>query len=249
MLGGPRRTVAGKVVVITGAAGGIGRALAHSFGTAGARLALLDVDDDGLKAARAHAEAAGFETTAELCDVTSMEACEHTVATISKKWGGVDVLVNNAGISHRSLFAETDVEVIRRVIDVNFFGSVYCTKAALGSIVERRGSVVAISSVAGFAPLIGRTGYAASKHALHGFFDTLRCEVEPLGVQVLLVCPAFIDTGLAQRALSGKGSQVETTRVVANKPAPPELVGRLVVEGIEKGHDRVVPTAVGKTAY
>ena len=249
MFGGPHRTVAGKVVVITGAAGGIGRALARSFGQAGARLALLDVDDDALKAAAADAESDRFDVTAQICDVTNMEACKKAIAAVSKKWGGVDILVNNAGISHRSLFSETDVEVIRRVVEVNLFGSVYCTKAALGSIVERRGAIVAISSVAGFGPLIGRTGYAASKHALHGFFDTLRCEVEPLGVHVLLVCPAFIDTGLAERALSGTGSPVETTRVVANKPAPPELVSRLVVEGIEKGYDQVVPTPVGRAAY
>ena len=249
MKGRQHRSLAGQVTVITGAAGGIGRALAKSFGDAGAKLALLDVDADGLEAARVAAVAADCDVVTVACDVTDFSACVSAVEVISEKWGGVDVLVNNAGISHCSLLADTDIEVIRRVVEVNLFGSVHCTKAALPSIIERRGAVVAISSVAGFAPLVGRTGYAASKHALHGFFDTLRCEVSPLGVQVLLVCPAFIDTAMAQRALSGQGKPVETTRVVANKPAPPELVGSLVIEGLEKGRDLVVPTSMGKTAY
>lgn len=244
-----RRSLAGNVVVITGAAGGIGRALAQSFGNARARLALLDIDADGLGEAREAAASAGFDVVSEPCDVTDFAACSAAIEKISEKWGGVDILVNNAGISHRSLLVETDIDVIRRVVEVNLFGSVHCTKAALDSIIDRRGAIVAISSVAGFAPLIGRTGYAASKHALHGFFDTLRCEVAPHGVQVLLVCPAFIDTAMAERALSGKGTPVETTRVVANKPAPPELVGRIIIDGLQRGLDCVVPTPVAKAAY
>jgi short-subunit dehydrogenase len=124
---------------------------------------------------------------------------------IHDELGPVAVLVNNAGISHRSGFAQTQLDVIRRVMDVNFFGAVHCTHSALADLRAQRGMIVAISSVAGFSPLIGRTGYAASKHALHGFFDSLRTELADEGVSVLLVCPSFIATGIDGAALGGDG--------------------------------------------
>jgi NAD(P)-dependent dehydrogenase (short-subunit alcohol dehydrogenase family) len=141
-----------------------------------------------------------------VCDITQPQDCDAAIAQAVALWGGVDVLVNNAGISHRSLFEDTDPAVLRRVMEVNFFGAVHMTHAALPQLLARRGVVAALSSVAGYAPLLGRTGYCASKHALHGFFDTLRTEVQERGVQVTLICPSFIATGIGAAGLGASGA-------------------------------------------
>ena len=173
-----KRSFAGAVVMITGAGGGLGRALALRFAAAGARIAALDRDPAGLDATRSELESRGVECLALTCDVTDAVACSGAVAATVARFGSLDVLVANAGISHRSAFAATGLDVIRRVMEVNFFGAVNCTAAALPQLLASRGLVIAVSSVAGFTPLVARTGYSASKHAMHGFFDSLRAEVE-----------------------------------------------------------------------
>jgi NAD(P)-dependent dehydrogenase (short-subunit alcohol dehydrogenase family) len=171
------RDFAGKVVVITGAAGGLGRALARAFVAAGARIAALDRDAAGAEALAAELCGAGGQALAIACDVTDAAACGRAMDEVIRAWNRIDVLVNNAGITHRSAWRRTEPEVIRRVMEVNFFGSVHCTRTALDALIASRGLVIVISSVAGFAPLIARTGYAAAKHALHGFFESLRTEL------------------------------------------------------------------------
>ncbi len=219
-----RRDFSGKTVAITGAGGGLGRALALRFAGAGARIALIDRDEVGLARAAAALDAAGATFIVAACDVTRQADCERALGAARVAFGGVDALVNNAGITHRSAFARTDPAVIRRVVEVNFFGALHCTHAALPDLVARRGIVIAISSVAGFAPLIARTGYAASKHALHGFFDSLRSEVEPQGVKVMLVCPSFIETGIEKNALSGDGQPVRHRQAIVGVRATPEEI-------------------------
>jgi NAD(P)-dependent dehydrogenase (short-subunit alcohol dehydrogenase family) len=225
---------AGQSVLVTGAASGIGRALAHRFGAAGARVGVLDIDAPGAEAVRAELAAAGVEALALPCDITSPEACEAAVAQVTAAFGGVDVLINNAGMSHHSLFADTDVKVLRRIMDVNFFGAVHCTQAALPSLRARRGAVVALSSVAGFAPLLRRTGYAASKHALHGLFDSLREELVGSGVAVLLVCPSFVDTAIDRSALAGDGTKLTGAKPVIGKLLSPEEVAAAVVAAVAR---------------
>jgi short-subunit dehydrogenase len=150
--------------------------------------------------------------------------------------GGVDVLINNAGITHLGRFRDTDVAVIRKVMDVNFFGAVHCTKAALPSLLARRGQVIVLSSVAGFAPLATRTGYAASKHALHGFFDSLRAEHEAEGLRVLLVCPSFVDTAIGAHALGTDGRPASAdARSGVRGAIPPERVADAVFAASRAG--------------
>jgi NAD(P)-dependent dehydrogenase (short-subunit alcohol dehydrogenase family) len=192
-------------VVITGAGTGIGAALARRYARAGARVALLDRDGEAAAAKRAELEAEGAAALALRCDVTSRDACRTAIEQIVASWGGIDVLVNNAGITHVGLVRDTDPDVIRRVLEVNFLGAVYCTAAALPSLLERRGQVVALSSVAGFAPLATRAGYAASKHALHGYFGSLRAEHAGDGLAITLACPSFVRTGIGERALGADG--------------------------------------------
>jgi NAD(P)-dependent dehydrogenase (short-subunit alcohol dehydrogenase family) len=230
------RDFTGQCVVITGAAGGLGRALVDVFLQAGANVVALDRDAAALDAVQnarfpPHANgapplqqlAAGQLLTA-VCDVTQLASCEAAMAQATARFGGIDVLINNAGIAHRSAFADTQVDVVRRVIDVNFFGAVHCTHTAIASLRQRKGLIITISSVAGFAPLIGRTGYAASKHALHGFFDSLRTEVEDDGVDVMIVCPSFIDTGIDRAALGANGQAAANARKTTGQTTQPAEV-------------------------
>jgi len=229
------RDLKGKVVLLSGATGGIGTALAFAFGDAGARLILLDLDPDALAKLASRLEARGVESRTAVCDVRAERACDAAMRVAEEAFGGVDVVIANAGISHRSLFVDTEPEVLRRVMDVNFFGAVNLVRAGLASVRARRGQLIAISSVAGFAPLVGRTGYAASKHALHGFFDSLRSELHDAGVDVMVVCPAFTDTRLAQNALSGDGHELgDATRATAGGAMTPEHVADAVLRAARR---------------
>lgn len=236
--GGHGRAFRGKVVVITGAAGGLGRALAHAFAQAGADVAALDRDATALAALAHELEATTRQHATvcltAVCDVTRLDDCQAAMAQVCERLGGIDLLINNAGIAHRSAFADTQVDVLRRVMDVNFFGAVHCTHAALPSLRQRRGMLVAISSVAGFSPLIGRTGYAASKHALHGFFDSLRTELQGDGVDVLIVCPSFIDTGIDRAALGADGQPAAQARKTTGATTQPAEVARAILHAAQQ---------------
>ncbi len=241
-----RRSFKGATVLVTGAGGGLGRATSLRFAAAGANIAALDKDAAAVENLRAELEARGTNGLALPCDITDASACERAVAAAVERFGAIDVLVNNAGMSHRSGFAVTDVAVIRRVMEVNFFGAVHCTKAALPHLVARRGLIVAVSSVAGYTPLIARTGYSASKHAMHGFFDSLRTELAPLGVDVMIVCPSFVATRLDRNALGGDGKPVRHAQVTVGRPLTAEDAANQVFEGAERGRRQIF---VGRTAW
>jgi NAD(P)-dependent dehydrogenase (short-subunit alcohol dehydrogenase family) len=239
----------GRVVVVTGAAGGIGSALAAAFAERGARLALLDLDAGALDTQVAALRAQGVEAIARRCDVTSSEDCRAALAAVREQLGRTGVLVNNAGITHLGRLAETDTAVLRRVMEVNFWGAVNGTKAALDDLVATRGALVVVSSVAGFAPLAGRAGYAASKHALHGLFASLRAELAPAGVRVLIVCPSFVDTGIGERALGPDGGRPRTARTTTGRAASPRDVAESIARAIERERRFLVVGAVGRASW
>ena len=241
----PRRSFNGATVLVTGAGGGLGRAIAEQFAATGAHVVALDKDAAAVASLQATLEARGRACLSLPCDVTDPDACARAVAAAIERFGALDVLVNNAGMSHRSGLAETDLAVIRRVMDVNFFGAVHCTKAALPGLLERRGLVIAISSVAGYTPLIARSGYAASKHALHGFFESLRTEVAPQGVQVMMVCPSFIATGIDRNALGPDGGAATHAQVVVGQRLRPDEVADRVFRGAERSSRLLL---IGRTA-
>jgi len=244
-----QRSFEDKTVVVTGAAGGLGRSLCLHFGAAGARIAALDREAEGLQILAYDLAAQGCEFHTQTCDVTDAAACAQAMQAVHARWGGIDILVNNAGIAHRSALVATRLEVIRRVMDVNFFGAVHCTHAALTDLRAARGLIITISSVAGFSPLIGRTGYAASKHALHGFFDSLRAELADDGVGVLLVCPSFIDTGIDRAALGGDGRPAGHSRLTTGRQATPDEVAEAILQAAAHGKTLLLFSPTARLAW
>jgi short-subunit dehydrogenase len=223
-----RRTFAGATVVVSGAGGGLGRALAFRFARGGASIVALDRDTGAVEAVAGELVQAGFDALA---------------------FGRIDVLVNNAGISHRSAFAATETAVLRRVVEVNLFGAINLTRPALPALKQARGLIVAVSSVAGYTPLIARTGYAASKHALHGFFASLRTEIAPDGIDVMLVCPSFIATGIDRNALGPDGGAATHAQVVVGRPLRPDDVADRVFRGAERSRRLLLIGRTARTAW
>nr|MQY78532.1 SDR family oxidoreductase [Bacteroidota bacterium] len=178
-----------KVVIITGAASGIGLAVAKEFACQGAKIVLADLNQESLSETEKELSESGFDAFAIKTDVSREEDCKNLVDKTIKKYGKINILINNAGISMRALFTELDLKVIRKLMDVNFWGTVYCTKYALPYILEQKGSVAGVTSIAGIHGLPGRTGYSASKFAITGFLETIRIENMKKGLHVLIFAP------------------------------------------------------------
>ncbi|MBN1208985.1 MAG: SDR family oxidoreductase [Myxococcaceae bacterium] len=196
----------GKTVIITGASAGIGEELAVALASRGANLVLAARGEEALAQVKQRCEQAGGRAITVGTDVTDPEACRRLVDRAVEAFGGVDILVNNAGISMWARFEEiTDLSLFDRVMRVNYLGAVYCTHHALPHIKARKGLLVAISSLTGKTGVPTRTGYSASKHAMQGFFDSLRIELLGTGVDVLVVSPGFVSTDIRARALGPDG--------------------------------------------
>ncbi len=238
-----------KVVVITGGAGGIGAALAWKFGREGARIALVDVDEAEVRNREKELLQAGVIAFAQRGDIANESECASAITEVMRRFGGIDILINNAGISHRGAFREAEISTIRKVMEVNFFGSLICTMAVLESVVSRRGMIVVVSSIAGLTPVLGRTAYCASKHALHGLFETLRGELRGHGVHVMIVCPGFTKTDLQNRALNGKGRVTPYSRTTVGPEASPSEVADSIFEAAGKRKRLLILTSSGKLAY
>ncbi len=238
-----------KVAVITGGASGIGLATALEFAEHGAKIALLDMDRQALESCITLFTESGYDCMGLFCDVTCEDACQNAINQVLTHHGQIDILFNNAGITQRGVFEDTRTEVFKKVMDVNFYGSLYCTKAALESLIKQKGQIIVNESVAGVAPLVGRTGYSASKHALHGLFTSLRCELRHKGVHVMIVCPGFIKTNLQQRALDSNGEIATHEQTRIGKQSTPKEAARQIVKHAARKNDMVVLTGIGKIGY
>ena len=195
-----------KVVIITGGTSGIGRALAFEFGTKGCRVVITGRNADALRETRDDLRSRNVDVLGVVADVTDPVDNKRMVEETINSFGRIDILINNAGISMRAVFEDVDIEVIRKVMDINFYGAVYATKYCLPHIIQNRGSIIGISSIAGFRGLPARTGYSASKFALNGFLESLRTELLNTGVHVLTACPGFTASNIRKRSLTQDGS-------------------------------------------
>lgn len=238
-----------KVVCITGVSSGIGWALALHFARKGYAIGGMARNQEKLRELEVLIQPMGVPVKMVVGDVAMKEDCERTVQSWFQSFGKIDVLINNAGISMRALFQDTQTEVLEKVMATNFWGTVYMTHAALPYVLKSKGVVAGISSVAGFKGLPARTGYSASKFAMHGFFEALRIEHLHSGVGVVLVCPGFTASNIRQTALSADGSaQGESPRDEAAMMQPEE-VAEAVFKAIDKRKAFTVLTTQGKLTY
>jgi short-subunit dehydrogenase len=233
-----------KVVVITGASSGIGLACAREFARNGAKVSLGARRIDVLLDVQKELEATGHQVLVTQADVSLEADCRQLIEATVAKFGAIDVLVNNAGISMRALFNELDLSVMKQLMDVNFWGTVYCTKYALPYLLKSKGSVVGVSSIAGFVGLPARTGYSASKFAMHGFLETLRCENLKTGLHVLIAAPGFTASNIRKVALTANGSSQGETPRHENKMMSAEAVAVHLYKAIVKRKRTLILTFV-----
>ncbi|GAB3927349.1 SDR family oxidoreductase [Mucilaginibacter myungsuensis] len=238
-----------KVVVITGASSGIGKSLAYEFAARGANLvlgarqyvSLCQISEDIMGRFPVKA-------VATQCDVSVEEDCALLIKQAIITFGKIDVLINNAGISMRALFNDLDLKVIKELMDVNFWGTVYCTKYALPEILKTKGSIVGVSSIAGYKGLPGRTGYSASKFAMNGFLDSLRVENLKTGVHVMTACPGFTTSNIRNTALNKEGVSQGESSLNEQKMMTSNEVAKRIADGVENRARTLVMTGEGKLA-
>jgi short-subunit dehydrogenase len=233
-----------KVVVITGGSEGIGKALVEAFIAQGAKVATCGRNYDKLYMLQSiHA---GKPLMVQAADVSNETDCKNFINAVIKVYGTIDILINNAGISMRSLFKETSIETLQRLMDVNFWGAVYCTKFALPYIIQTKGTLLGVSSIAGYRGLPGRCGYSASKFAMNGWLEALRTELMDEGVNVMWVCPGFTASNIRNVALNKDAKPQGESPLDESKLMTAEECAQHIMKAIEKRKRTLVLTAQGK---
>jgi short-subunit dehydrogenase len=233
-----------KVVVVTGGTEGIGKALVISLINLGAKVATCGRNHDKLYRLQTEFPSANLHTV--VTDVSTENDCRRLMETTIKVFGGIDILINNAGISMRALLKEANTEVIQKVMDINFYGTVYCTKYALDSIIARKGTIVGVSSIAGYRGLPGRSGYSASKFAMQGWLEAIKTELMSDDVHVMWVCPGFTTSNIRSAALSKDGTSHGETPMDENKMMPADECAQHILKAIRKKKRTLVLTFTGK---
>lgn len=236
----------GKTAIVTGAGSGIGRALAEKLSAAGANVVLAARTEKTIRELALVLDNGTGNVVAVPCDVSKEEDCRRLIEQTLERFGTVDLLINNAGISMRELFIHTDPSVLKQLMNINFWGTVYCTKFALPYLMESKGSVVGVSSIAGYKGLPARTGYSASKFAMQGFLESLRIENLKTGLHVLIACPGFTASNIRNTALKGDGRvQGESPRDEASMMQPEEVAVH-ILRAVQKRKSTLVLTRQGK---
>lgn len=231
-----------KVVAITGASSGIGKALALDALQRGAKVAVCARSLEKLQSIFAPHD----NLLLVQADVSKKEDCFAFIAAVEQQWSAVDVLINNAGNSMRALFADVDLKVLEALMDVNFWGTVNTTKAALPGILKNKGTIVGVSSIAGYRGLPGRTGYSASKFAMQGFLESLRTELLYKDVNVMWVAPGFTASNIRTTALAADGNAQKETPLDESRLMTAEECAFIILDGIEKEKRSIVMTRQGK---
>lgn len=236
-----------KVVIITGASSGIGLALAQIFSDQESKVVLAARSASKLETLKKDLSAKNKNVLSVVTDVSNETDCKNLIEKTLETFGTIDVLINNAGISMRANFLDVELSVIKRLMDVNFWGTVYCTKYALPYLLKSRGSLVGVSSIAGFVGLPGRTGYSASKFAMHGFLSTIRTENLKKGLHVLIAAPGFTASNVRFSALTADGSsQGETPRKEDKMMSAEEVAHRIYKAVIKRKRTLILTFVEGK---
>jgi short-subunit dehydrogenase len=235
-----------KVIIITGATSGIGKALAYEYASRGARLVISARNNEKLMEVSEDLLQTGIRVLPVKADVSVEEDCRELIRKTVEELGTIDVLINNAGISMRALFEEVDLEVLRKLMNTNFWGTVYCSKFALPYLLKSKGSLVGISSIAGYKGLPGRTGYSSSKFAMQGLLEVIRIENRKKGLHVLIAAPGFTASNIRNVALSKDGRQQGETPLDESKLMPAETVANKIADAIERRKRTLILTTQGK---
>ncbi|HUR66721.1 MAG TPA: SDR family oxidoreductase [Chitinophagaceae bacterium] len=235
---------ANKVVAITGGTEGIGKALVAALIRQGAKVSTCGRNHDKLYRLQSEFPSAYLHTT--VADVSNENDCRRFIEATIRSFGGIDILINNAGVSMRALLKEANTEVIHKVMDINFYGTVYCTKYALDSLIERKGTIVGVSSIAGYRGLPGRSGYSASKFALQGWLEAIKTELMADGVHVMWVCPGFTTSNIRNAALNKEGTSHGDTPMDESKMMSAEECARHILKAVRKKKRTLVLTFTGK---
>jgi short-subunit dehydrogenase len=235
----------GKVVIVTGASSGIGKALSQKLAMSGAFVVLAARDLEKIQNLSNDLNQRNCNTLAIKTDVTIEDDCRNLINQTIEKYQKIDILINNAGISMRAIFEEVDLSVLKQLMDVNFWGTVYCTKYALPFLLQSKGSIVGVSSIAGYKGLPGRSGYSSSKFAMQGFLEVIRIENLKKGLHVLIACPGFTASNIRKTALAKDGSmQGETPRNEDDMMSAEEVAHR-IINGILKRKNTLIMSING----
>ncbi len=235
-----------QVVIITGGSSGIGKALAFSFGRRGSKIVITGRNNDALENTAAELRNDGIEVLTIISDVSREEDNRRMAEESVARFGKIDILINNAGISMRALFEEVDLEVVKKVMDINFYGALYATKYCLPEIIRNKGSVIGISSIAGYRGLPARTGYSASKFALQGFLEVLRTEMLYKDVHVLTACPGFTASNIRKKSLTADGSHQGESPRQEEKMMSAEECAEHIYKATKKRRKILILTTQGK---
>jgi len=236
----------GKVIIITGGSSGIGKACALVFGQKGAKVVISGRSKEKLDKAIEELTSQSIECYGIVSDVSFESDCKDLIAKTIARYSKIDVLINNAGISMRSLFEQCDPAVIEKVMNINFYGTVYATKYALPYIKETNGSIIGISSIAGYRGLPARTGYSASKFAMQGFLESLRTELLKDKVHVLVACPSFTESNIRNNALVADGKKQGESPREEDKMMKAEEVATYIYKATLKRKRDLILTSQGK---
>ena len=233
-----------KVVVVTGGTDGIGRALVEILLSQGALVSTCGRNHDKLYQLQKEFSSSCLHTM--VADVSSENDCRQFIESTISVFGGIDILINNAGISMRALLKDATTEVIKKVMDINLMGVVFCTRYALSSLIKRKGTIVGVSSIAGYRGLPGRSGYSASKFALQGFLESIRTELIDDGVHVMWVCPGFTTSNIRHAALDKNAEAHGETSMDEGKMMPADECAKHILDAIAKKKRTLVLTFTGK---
>jgi len=235
-----------KVIIITGGSSGIGKALALQYGLLGARVVITGRNIDKLQETTVELQKAGISIVGIPCDSSLEKETRLMVEQVKNQFGQIDLLINNAGISMRSMFEDVSIDVLTTVMDINFWGTVYATQAALPYLKESKGGIIGISSIAGYRGLPVRSGYSASKFAMNGFLEALRTELLHSGVHVLIACPGFTASNIRNSSLNAEGNITGETMREEDKMMSADAVALKIIHAYQQKKKTLIMTFQGK---